>query len=69
MPRVFVVQTDQRLAERRFAGAAFADQSHHFALGDRERDLVERVHDLATADREVLRQFVGADQHVHEARA
>ena len=31
-------------AERRLAAAGFADQADHFALGDREAHVVERMH-------------------------
>ncbi len=44
------VQADQRLAERRFAGAALADEADDLALGDRERHVVDGVDHLPAAD-------------------
>ena len=40
------LQTGHHLAGGRLAAAAFANQADDFALGNRERDVVDRRHDL-----------------------
>src|SRR5262245_17934548 len=49
------------VADRRLAAARLADEAEHLARGERERDAVDRVHDLAAArdappEREVLHE-------------
>ena len=43
------VEPDQALAERRLAAARLAGEPHDLAVGDRERDAVERLHVAASA--------------------
>ena len=59
-----LVQADHRLAERGFAGAAFANQADDFALVDVEGDVVHRVYHLAAPDAKVLGEMANGHQRV-----
>ena len=65
LSRRLVEQAEQGLAERRLAGAALADQPDDLARGDIKADIVDRVHRLVAAYREVLGQALGFYQRCH----
>ena len=57
------VEADQALAERRLAAARLARQAHDLAVGDLERDVVERPH-VAGQRAVVHLQAVDAQAHI-----
>ena len=49
VPAGRVEQARDAVADRRLAAAGLADEAEHLAGRDRERDAVDRVHDLPAA--------------------
>ena len=49
-----VIQTNKSFAEGRFAGTAFANQTKDFILGNGQRDAIDCVEGLVTADVEIF---------------